>query len=121
MKTQVTYNYFTATLTAFNGTNGRTVAEVSGCWDNEAQAEAALEEKCAVKEQDYADRMGMSIEEVQNQLRGWLNDYQRSAITFSVTPSLNGKLVHELTRTLNPGQLPDWTAQELDALGCEVI
>jgi hypothetical protein len=117
---KLTYNYFTATLTGYNGSQGRTIASAEGCWNSEAEAQAALDAACDKKREAYCDGNGLAYDDeiVDDRFRGWLGDYQRTAVSFEVVPSVDGRLVHELRRSLSPDELPEWSDAEVaSALG----
>ena len=104
----IEYNYFTAQFLGWNGSRSRVIVEVSGCWDTEAEAQKALDEKCAEERQDWYDKAGQDEADADDTHGGWLSDYQRFSTHFSVTPKINGRLDHEKTMTLNPGELPEF-------------
>jgi len=116
----IAYHYFSATLTGFNGSRGREIVKVCGCWNTEAEAQDALDEACIKKREAWCDSRGVSYDDeiADDRFRGWLGDYQRTAVTFSVTYEIDNKLVHSLSRTLSPNELPDCSNSEVtEAIG----
>ena len=178
MKIELTYNYFTATLTGYNGSRGTVLAKASGCWNTEAEAEAALDESIRAASEEILERNGygfsthteaelrdvlsdkleretagldegevgeldaeikaaaekygqeipvscgaLGVEfgdqaESEDDLLDWAisHDHQRLATTYSVTPIYDGRLIHDLKETLNPGDLPSWDARPDDVI-----
>lgn len=108
------YQYFSATLCGWNGSRKREIVTVSGCWDDEAEALAALDAACEKKREAYADGNGLAYDDetLDDRFRGWLGDYQRITTEFSVTPSdpndeVSGRgLLHEKMETIAPGEVP---------------
>jgi len=101
IKITVTYQYFFAEFRGWNGSNSRQIAEVSGCWDNEKEAEAALGNQCDALQDECDDD------------ENWLRDYQRTTTNYRVTASLNDKLEHDLRAELMEGEKPDWTEADI--------
>ena len=99
--------YFTATLTGFNGSGGREIVTVSGCWDSEEEAQAALDAACEKKRESWCDGNGIAYDDeiADDKFRGWLGDYQRLATTFEVVPTVDGRLDHSARETLAPGEV----------------
>jgi len=97
----VTYRYFSAIVEGYNGSRATKLAEVIGCWDTEEEAEKELDIKCAEIQNEHDKDLE------------WLTDHQRIVLSYIVTASLNGKLAHELTACLMPGEKPDWTEEDI--------
>lgn len=57
MKT-ITYKYFTATITGYNGSRGTKLVVIDGCWNDESEAEAALAIAADKAAQSILDRNG---------------------------------------------------------------
>jgi len=108
---QIACNYFTATLTGYNGSHGREIAKAEGCWESEQEAQAALDAACDKKRADWCDGNGIDTDDdsSDDRYRGWLGDYQRTEVSFAVVPSVDGKLLHGLRCDLSAGARPDWS------------
>jgi len=106
------YNYFKAEYLGWNGSRSRVIAEVSGCWDTEDDAEDALNERVDKVRQDWYDRAGQDADTADDTHGGWLSDYKTFTYRFSVTPTVNGRLDHDRSLWLNPGELPEWKSAE---------
>ena len=103
----LTYQYFHAILCGWNGSRKREIVTVSGCWDDEAEAQAALDAACEKKREAYADGNGLAYDDETLDDR-FLGDYQRITTEFSVTPSVDGRLDHGRTETLAQGEVPTY-------------
>jgi hypothetical protein len=106
------YNYFKAEYLGWNGSRSRVIAEVSGCWDTEDDAQDALNERVEKVRQDWYDRAGQDAETADDTHGGWLSDYRSFTYRFRVTPTVNGRLDHDRSLWVNPGELPDWKIAE---------
>ena len=111
---EIKFQYFTATLTGYNGSNGREIAKAEGCWDTEAEAQAALDAACDKKRQSWADGMGEGDEVIDDRFRGWLGDYQRTLVSFTVIPTVGEKLAHGLRKEVLADEMPDWSDAEIE-------
>ncbi|NBW10986.1 MAG: hypothetical protein EBR82_23445 [Caulobacteraceae bacterium] len=90
----IEYQYYKAQLLGWNGSRSRVIAEASGCWDTEVEADKALDEEI--------ERMSEA------KLEGWQSDCQRFSRVFSVTPTIDGRLDHSSEQTLTPGEVPEF-------------
>lgn len=87
--------------------NGTQIARAEGCWDTEAEADAALDAACEKKREAWCDGFGVAYDDeiADDRFRGWLGDYQRTAITFEVIPTVDGHLDHSSREILSLGEI----------------
>lgn len=104
------YNYFAARLLGWNGSHSRVIAQASGCWDTEEQANDELDSAIWKARDQWCDANGIAYDDetAQDRTRGWLSDYQRTSVEFDVTPTVDGRLAHNLSETINLGSLPSF-------------
>ncbi len=106
---QIEFQYFRATLYGMNGSRGREICAVEGCWDSEQEAETQLLLEMSRRREKWCHGMGIDPESDE---AGWLSDYQRVETQYTVIPTIGGRLQHEMTQLLNPGEQPEWNTED---------
>jgi len=77
---------------------------------HDEQAQTALDDKAAEVRQELVrqSRLDADAEDVDDTRNGWLADYQTFTTRSAVTPMVNGRLDHDKTMWLRPGDLPEF-------------